>query len=202
MDPRRRVGGSRRGTQAQKRARPLTAHPQLQPQEPVPLTRASRCVSQDSARALGTSLGSRRSGGEQHPLPPPFTPPSPTPHFPPGPQILSSAPSRLEAGSMPSNPELSAGTSPLGSGLCHTQGWGRQAHLQPPVQSWFILALATCRALGTLWPHLLEPILCSRGGPGAQKVRMRTQSTWSSGPNQRLSGKTCHTTSIRRGGIS
>ena len=177
-------GGSRWGTQTQKRARPLPAHPQLQPQEPAPLTQASWCVSQDSARAMGTSLGSRRSGGETAPSSPSLHPPSPIPHVPPGPQILSSAPSPSEAGSMPSIPELSAGTSPLGSGLCHTQGWGHQAHLQPPVHSWFSLALATRRALGTLWPHLLEPILCSRGGPGAQKVRMRTQSAWSSGPNQ------------------
>ena len=59
--------------------------------------------------------------------------PSPVPHVPPGPQVLSSAPSPSEAGSMPSNPEFSAGTSPLGSGLYHTQGWGHQAHLQSPV---------------------------------------------------------------------
>ena len=69
-------GGSRRGTQAQKRAR------QLHPEEPTPLTQASPCVS-NSARAQDTLLGSRGSGGETSPshLPSPCPPRAPDPEL-------------------------------------------------------------------------------------------------------------------------
>lgn len=69
-------GGSRRGTQAQKRAR------QLHPEEPTPLTQACPCVS-NSARAQDTLLGSGGSGGETSPshLPSPCPPRAPDPEL-------------------------------------------------------------------------------------------------------------------------